>query len=197
MIFWIAGSLLVLLLAALLWRSRRAPGFADTAGGHASEIEIDEVDDEIRGVFIAEMRNEIGSLRRNLPRWRMAPTDLERAVPLRRSFHTLKGGGRLVGAVAIGDFCASIERLLLDMIEGEVSADPPVVDVVSRAVAMLPGLLAEFSGERTAAVDVRALARAADQLAAPARHSASPRRPAPTPARGAGAVRATRPGSAR
>jgi hypothetical protein len=30
--------------------------------------------------------------------------------------------------------------LLLGMIEGEVSADPPVVDDVSRAVAMLPGL---------------------------------------------------------
>ena len=166
MIFWIAGSLLVLLLAALLWRSRRAQGFADTAAEHAPEIEPDEVDDEIRGVFIAEMRNEIGSLRRNLPRWRSLPTDLERAVPLRRSFHTLKGGGRLVGAVAIGDFCAAIERLLLRVIDGEVPADPPVIDVVSRAVAMLPGLLGEFSGERTGGVDVRGLAKTAEHLAA-------------------------------
>ena len=193
MMFWLAGSLLVLVLAALLWRSRRAQGLANTATEHEPEFPPDEVDDEIRGVFITEMRNEIGSLRRNLPRWRMLPTDLDRAVPLRRSFHTLKGGGRLVGAVAIGDFCAAIERVLLCVIENEIAPDPPVVDVVSRAVAVLPGLLAEFSGERTAGVDVRALARTAEQLAAPARAPSS-RRPA-TP-RGTGAARAT-PGSAR
>jgi hypothetical protein len=71
--------------------------------------------------------------------------------------------------------------------------EPPVVAVGSRAVAMLPGQLAEFSGERTSGVDVRALARTAEQLAAPARAPSS-RRPA-TP-RGTGAARAT-PGSAR
>ena len=179
MIFWIAGSLLVLLLAALLWRSRRAQGFADTAAGHAPEIEPDEVDDEIRGVFMTEMRNEIGSLRRNLPRWRSLPTDLERAVPLRRSFHTLKGGGRLVGAVAIGDFCAAIERLLLRVIDGEVPAGPPVIEVVSRAVAMLPGLLGEFSGERTGGVDVRGLVKTAEYLAADKPAVPSSRRSAP------------------
>jgi chemotaxis protein histidine kinase CheA len=180
MMFWIAGSLLVLLLAALWWRAWRAPGRANVPAEHAPEFAPDEVDDEIRGVFITEMRNEIGGLRRNLPRWRTLPTDLDRAVPLRRAFHTLKGGGRLVGAVAIGDFCAAIERLLLCVIEKEVAADPPVIEVVSRAVAVLPGLLAEFSGERAAGVDVRALARTAEQLASPARTAtASSRRPAP------------------
>lgn len=179
MMFWTAGSLLVLVLAALGWRFWHARARATAPAEHPPEFAPDEVDDEIRGVFIAEMRNEIGSLRRNLPRWRSLPTDLERAVPLRRSFHTLKGGGRLVGAVAIGDFCASIERLLLGMIEGEVPADPPVIDVVSRAVAVLPGLLGEFSGERRAGVDVRALAKAAERLAtdkpagSPSRRAAS------------------------
>lgn len=181
MMFWIAGSLLVLLLAALLWRSRRAHGSADTAAEHAAEIEPDEVDDEIRGVFITEMRNEIGGLRRNLPRWRSLPTDLDRAVPLRRSFHTLKGGGRLVGAVAIGDFCAAIERLLLRVIEGEVPVEPPVIEVVSRAVAMLPGLLGEFTGERTGGVDVRGLVKTAEHLAADKPAAPSSRRATPPP----------------
>lgn len=185
-------SIVVLVVAALGYLFVRRGARAPLVVIAAADVADDEVDDEIRGVFITEMRNEIGSLRRNLPRWRALPTDLDRAIPLRRSFHTLKGGGRLVGAVAIGDFCASIERLLLGVIEGEVSADPPVIDVVSRAVAVLPGLLAEFRGERTAGVDVRALARAADQLAAPARGTPAPRRPAA--ARGAGAVR---PGPAR
>ena len=180
MMFWIAGTLLVLLLAALLWRSRSVPARAGAADVGAPEPP-DEVDDEIRGVFITEMRNEIGSLRRNLPRWRSLPTDLDRAVPLRRSFHTLKGGGRLVGALAIGDFCAAIERLLLRVIDGEVPVDLPVIDVVSRAVAMLPGLLAEFSGERTGGVDVRGLVKTADHLAADKPAVQASRRTTPPP----------------
>jgi chemosensory pili system protein ChpA (sensor histidine kinase/response regulator) len=92
------------------------------------------------------------------------PADLDRAVPLRRSFHTLKGSSRLVGAPAIGDFCAAIERLLLAVVEGTVAPEPAVIDTVARAVATLPALLGEFTGERATLTDVSALVRTAERL---------------------------------
>jgi chemosensory pili system protein ChpA (sensor histidine kinase/response regulator) len=92
------------------------------------------------------------------------PADLDRAVPLRRSFHTLKGSSRLVGAPAIGDFCAAIERLLLAVVEGTVAPEPAVIDTVARAVAALPALLGEFTGERATRTDVSALVRTAERL---------------------------------
>ncbi|MBA8887587.1 chemotaxis protein histidine kinase CheA [Dokdonella fugitiva] len=125
---------------------------------------VDEVDDELREVFVAEARGEIGNLRRSLPHWRTVPADLDRAVPLRRSFHTLKGSSRLVGAFAIGDFCAAIERLLLAVVEGSVPPEPAVIDTVARAVAALPALLGEYTGERTTRTDVSALVRTAEHL---------------------------------
>jgi len=134
---------------------------ADTPPGMAAEV-----DDELRDIFLAEARGEIGNLRRGLPRWRLRPDDLERAVPLRRSFHTLKGSGRLVGAVALGDFSAKLEQVLLRVIDGTLAPRPEVVDLVTRAVALLPGLVAEFAGERTALANVAAVARAAERIVA-------------------------------
>ena len=92
---------------------------------------------ELRGIFLAEARAEIGNLRRGLPRWRLQPDDVERAVPLRRAFHTLKGSGRLVGATALGDFSARLEQVLLRVIDGTLAPRADVIDVVTRAVASL------------------------------------------------------------
>lgn len=143
---------------------RLAPARTRTPRKSARAAPVEEVDDELREVFVAEARGEIGNLRRNLPHWRTVPADLDRAVPLRRSFHTLKGSSRLVGAFAIGDFCAAIERLLLAVVEGSVPPEPAVIDTVARAVAALPALLGEYTGERTTRTDVSALVRTAERL---------------------------------
>ena len=156
----VVATLLALGLARAWRRRRAAPSSAPAAPEPA------DVDDELREIFLAEARGEIGALRRGLPRWRMQPDDLERAVPLRRSFHTLKGSGRLVGAAALGEFSAKLEQVLLRVIDGTLAPRPEVVDVVTRAVALLPGLVAEFAGERVAGANVEAVAQTAERLVA-------------------------------
>lgn len=162
MIIWLGIGLTVVALAFAGALLRRRAGAPATAPARAPDPE--EVDDELREVFVGEARGEIGQLRRALPRWRTVPADLDRVVPLRRSFHTLKGSSRLVGAYIVGDFCAAIERLLLAVVEGSVPPEPAVIDTVARAVAMLPALLAEYTGERNTRTDVSALARTAERL---------------------------------
>jgi|GEM_PF-1184687 len=160
-LFAVLVVVLVLALAALAWRGRRGAATADANAAAPSDV-----DDELRAVFLAEARGEIGHLRRGLPRWRLDPHDIERAVPLRRAFHTLKGSGRLVGANALGDFSAKLEQVLLRVVDGTLAPGPEVVDVVTRAVALLPGLVAEFAGERGAGTHVAAVGRAAERLVA-------------------------------
>jgi chemosensory pili system protein ChpA (sensor histidine kinase/response regulator) len=143
-------------------RAATAPRRLPRRSARAAPAE--DVDDELREVFVTEARGEIGHLRRALPHWRSVPADLDRAVPLRRSFHTLKGSSRLVGAPVIGDFCAAIERLLLGVVEGSVLPEPAVIDTIARAVATLPALLGEFTGERATRTDVSALVRTAEHL---------------------------------
>jgi len=164
---WLLLVPIILLLAAFGYRRARRAGSASTTPVPATvDAPVTEVDDELREIFLAEARGEIGNLRRGLPRWRLQPGDLERAVPLRRSFHTLKGSGRLVGAIALGDFSAKLEQVLLRVIDGTLAPRPDVVDVVTRAVALLPGLVGEFAGERSAGLHVAVVAQAAERIVA-------------------------------
>jgi chemosensory pili system protein ChpA (sensor histidine kinase/response regulator) len=82
---------------------RPAPSAAVAAVG-GFDTTSDEIDDEIREVFLEEFEEEIRNLDQMLPPWRAAPEDLEKLRPIRRVFHTLKGSGRLVGAKALGEF---------------------------------------------------------------------------------------------
>ena len=93
-----------------------APVGSGQAGGF--EVTGDEIDDEIREVFLEEFEEEINNLDQMLPPWRAVPEDLEKLRPIRRVFHTLKGSGRLVGAKTLGEFSWKIESMLNRVLDG-------------------------------------------------------------------------------
>lgn len=163
------------LVALGLWLGRRQTRPNQAGGGRGSSM--DEVDDELRGVFINEVKSEIGNLRRNLMLWKAAPANLGRLMPLRRSFHTLKGSSRMVGVPALGDFNARFERLLDRVIDKSLTPDPPVVAVVEQAVGALPELLAQYEGIRSPRVDIAAIMKTADRLIKSERAVVRPLRP--------------------
>ena len=68
-----------------------------------------EIDPEFLELFIEEAKDEIAKLKRLFPLWDNNPQDQDSLVNVRRSFHTLKGSGRMVGAQLIGDFAWSVE----------------------------------------------------------------------------------------
>lgn len=171
MIYLLVASLIVVALGVGIWLVQRQSGPTTATGARGNP---DEVDDELRGVFIAEVKSEIGNLRRNLLLWRAAPSNLNRVMPLRRSFHTLKGSSRMVGVPALGDFNARFERLLDRVIDKSLYPDPPVVAVVEQAVAALPELLAQFEGVRTPRADIAAIMKTADRLIKSERNTSRP-----------------------
>src|SRR5690606_33145112 len=126
----------------------------------------DEIDDEIREVFLEEFAEEIDNLDRLLPPWRAQPDDMERLLPIRRVFHTLKGSGRLVGARTLGEFCWKIENMLNQVRDGKRQASPAVVAVVDQAFYTLPELLAALHGSAPVTSDLAAIQEAADRVAA-------------------------------
>ena len=74
----------------------------------AVPAEAEAVDPQFLELFIEEAKEEIASIQRAFPLWDQNPMDLESLASLRRSFHTLKGSGRMVGArvdrrVRLGD----------------------------------------------------------------------------------------------
>ncbi|MEO8459488.1 MAG: Hpt domain-containing protein [Dokdonella sp.] len=128
-------------------------------------VDASEVDDDIREIFIEEVEDEIGNLRRELPIWSANLGDMESLAAIRRSFHTLKGSGRLVGALALGEFGWKIENMINRVLDATIAPSADVQDVVVQAVATLPSLLADLRGESSVGTDTRALTAQADRLA--------------------------------
>ncbi len=141
-----------------------APVGTGTAGGF--ELTGDEIDDEIREVFLEEFEEEIDNLDRLLPPWRALPEDLEKLRPIRRVFHTLKGSGRLVGAKTLGEFAWKTENMLNRVLDGTRPATPAVVAMVDQAFYTLPQLHAALRGEGGINADLDGMQAIADRIAA-------------------------------
>jgi chemosensory pili system protein ChpA (sensor histidine kinase/response regulator) len=106
----------------------------------------EEIDDEIRDVFLEELEEEIQNLGQLLPTWHAELESAEALRPIRRVFHTLKGSGRLVGAKALGEFSWSIESMLNRVLDGTRPATPAVAALVEHAYETLPLLRAALQG---------------------------------------------------
>ncbi len=103
------------------------------------------VDEELREVFIEEAGEVLETLGRYLPAWKADHDDRDALTEVRRAFHTLKGSGRMVRALVIGELAWSIENLFNRVLDRSIAASEPVQRVVDQVVALLPELVEEFA----------------------------------------------------
>ena len=125
------------------------------------EVEIDE---DIIQVFIDEAREVIQVLEDCLIRWNADPGDRDALITLRRSFHTLKGSGRLVGAVDVGEYAWAVENLLNRVIEGICPVTRGVLEFVTEANERLPELIDALNAREPSSLDVEVFAERAREL---------------------------------
>ncbi|MBT8076974.1 MAG: Hpt domain-containing protein [Gammaproteobacteria bacterium] len=124
----------------------------DIESGNATAImpmpvvsaDVEHLDPELLELFIEEAKEELASIKRNLPQWIDAPDDMETLITIRRSFHTLKGSGRMVGAERIAEFSWGIENLLNRLINGTLQRTPPMVSFIADAFGVLPELVEQL-----------------------------------------------------
>jgi chemosensory pili system protein ChpA (sensor histidine kinase/response regulator) len=102
------------------------------------------LDPELLELFIEEAKEEIATIKRDLPAWSETPDDMETLITVRRSFHTLKGSGRMVGAERIGEYCWSIENLLNRLINRTLGCTPPMIEFILEAAAVVPELVEQL-----------------------------------------------------
>ena len=126
----------------------------------------DDIDEEIREVFVEEVQDEIDNLNRSLPGWKADPNDFEKLKPIRRSFHTLKGSGRLVGALALGEFSWKVENMLNRVLDKTIPPSAHVQALVDNAVGVLPELLGALRGEGMPTSDIGQIMDVSDKIAA-------------------------------
>jgi chemosensory pili system protein ChpA (sensor histidine kinase/response regulator) len=144
------------------------------------------IDEDLLEVFIEEVGEVLETIAEYLPQWR-ADTDNKTALAeVRRAFHTLKGSGRMVRALIIGELGWAIENLLNRVLDRSIQPGEEVQQVIADVVALMPALVDEFAAKaQRQRDDVDALAATAHALA---RGQLSPKPEAPVPAPVADAV---------
>ena len=132
-----------------------------------SVMEVDEErsDPELLEIFIEEAKEEIANIQRFLPQWTENIANSEALISVRRSFHTLKGSGRMVGAQLLGEFAWNIENLLNRLINQTLEPSPPMIAFISEATKALPQLLEQLEVGLAPTVDVQLLMKQAEAFA--------------------------------
>ncbi len=124
-------------------------------------VQMENVDPEIVEIFLEEAQEEMNSLRESFARWRSNQADREALTTLRRSFHTLKGSGRMVGARLIGEFAWSIENMLNRVMDQTVQPNDDMFALIDMSIAALPELVEQLEVGSTPKIDVQPMMDAA------------------------------------
>ncbi|EJM70517.1 chemotaxis protein histidine kinase-like protein, partial [Pseudomonas sp. GM49] len=103
------------------------------------------VDEELREVFLEETDEVLEILREYLPRWSVNPDNRSALSELRRAFHTLKGSGRMVRALVLGELAWAVENLLNRVLEDSVEPGATVQQLIGDVLKLLPELVAEYA----------------------------------------------------
>jgi len=137
-------------------------------------VDEEPVDDELREVFLEETDEVLEVLHEYLPRWTADTHDRAALTELRRAFHTLKGSGRMVRALILGELAWAVENLLNRVLEHSVEPGAQVQQLLTDTVLLLPELISEFATHRQRqrndvdqlAARAHALAKGVEPLAA-------------------------------
>src|SRR5690606_6808185 len=131
---------------------------------HAVGPRPDEVDPEIVEIFLEESQEEIASLKEHFPHWKKNPEHADSLTTVRRSFHTLKGSGRMVGAELIGEFAWSVENMLNRIIDQTIKATPELFDLIEQAIDALPQLIEQLEAGTAPKADIYGLMERANAI---------------------------------
>ncbi|MDG9976994.1 Hpt domain-containing protein [Ectopseudomonas oleovorans] len=124
------------------------------------------VDEELLEVFIEEAGEVLETIGEYLPQWQADTDNKDALIEVRRAFHTLKGSGRMVRALIIGELGWSIENLLNRVLDRSIEPSAAVQQVVLDVVALMPALVDEFAAKaQRQRDDVDLLAATAHALA--------------------------------
>lgn len=84
-----------------------------------AEASNEVIDAELLEVYIEEAGEVVGTIREQLDVLRGQPANVEALRTIRRGYHTLKGSGRMVGLMRLGEAAWAVEKLLNGWLEAE------------------------------------------------------------------------------
>ncbi len=115
------------------------------------------VDQEIMEIFLEEATEELEKISLNLSIWREDVNNKDALTIVRRSFHTLKGSGRLISAEIFGEFSWQIENILNKVIDNVFEATEELFELIDNSANLLEQLLTQLKTQRHPEADLSSL----------------------------------------
>lgn len=117
--------------------------------------QLKDQDPEIREIFIEEVQEIIEFLEEALPQWLAEPTNTAILTDIRRSYHTLKGSGRMAGALSSGELAWSVEEMLNRVMSNSITLTEDIQKLVYSVATLYKHLIADFENEVEHQIDFR------------------------------------------
>lgn len=124
------------------------------------------IDAELLEIFLFEAEEVLACVRQTVPESRNAPHSQEHLTTLRRSFHTLKGSGRMVGLTAFGEAAWSIEQVMNLRLSESRAGDADLYALLDKAAEILGGWVEDLQSQGRSDRTPHALIRAAERVKA-------------------------------
>jgi len=131
------------------------------AGGTGSEPET--IDQELLVIFLEEAHGVLESLGASLAASHAQPASTPELTTIRRNFHTLKGSGRMVGLMRLGEAAWAVEQVMNLWLQEERSATPELLELIEQARRLFADWVAQLENNEPQP-EPEALIAAAEQL---------------------------------
>jgi chemosensory pili system protein ChpA (sensor histidine kinase/response regulator) len=122
------------------------------------------IEAELLDIFIGEAQEVLAFVAETLPAAQAAPGSQDTLTMLRRSFHTLKGSGRMVGLEQFAGAAAAIERVMNLWLAEARAATSDLLALLGRSHGELSAWVAELAAHGVSARSGEPLAEAAARV---------------------------------
>jgi len=97
------------------------------------DASAEAIDAELLGVYLEESDEVLATVREHLDTVREQHANKEALTTIRRGFHTLKGSGRMVGLMRLGEAAWAVEQTMNAWVQEERAATPELLQLIELA----------------------------------------------------------------
>jgi chemosensory pili system protein ChpA (sensor histidine kinase/response regulator) len=133
-----------------------------------------EIDKELLDIFLEEAGEVIATIADSLAVCRESPHDRESLTTIRRGFHTLKGSGRMVGLMELGEMAWQVEQVLNKWLKDEKPATEGLLGFIDLAQGSFSRWVSDLKETGSAAIEGDSITRQAELLKADQELAAQP-----------------------
>ncbi len=112
------------------------------------EQEEDFIDDELTEIFVEEVGEINTQLDEYFTQWAEDFDNENALIETRRAFHTLKGSGRMVKALDIGELAWSVENMLNRVLDNTIEPHKAQVVLIEKVRNILPDMLVAYQARQ-------------------------------------------------